>query len=172
MLAEPRRRRRQERCKVSRMNFPSHPICRPLLIILAFASLFAAGANANERTIRVELDYARIVKIPAGAQTMVIGNPAVADVSMLRASQLMVITGRSFGTTNLIVLDKTGAQVGESLITVVPPQDKLVVQRGMHRESYSCAPNCAPSIDLADDGQYMSQTIEALKKHESAGSRH
>ncbi len=171
MLAEPRRRRGQERRKVSRMTFVSFLIRRPLLMTLALAALSVAGAKANERTIRVDLDYARIVKIPAGAQTMVIGNPAVADVSMLRASQLMVITGKSFGTTNLIVLDKSGAQVGESLITVVPPQDKLVVQRGMHRESYSCAPHCARSIDLADDSQYMVQSIEAVKQHDTAGSR-
>ncbi len=144
---------------------------RPLLLALAWAAIWAAGAQANDRTIRVEIDYARIVKIPAGAQTLVIGNPAVADVTMLRASQLMVITGRSFGVTNLIVLDKTGAQVGESMVTVVPAQDKLVVQRGSHRESYSCAPNCARAMDLADDNQYMTQTIEAAKAHEAAGSR-
>jgi len=44
---------------------------------------------------------------------------------MLKNNQLMVITGKSFGTTNLIVLDGSGAQVGESMITVVPRMTSL-----------------------------------------------
>ena len=64
-----------------------------------------------------------------------IGNPLIADVTMLRNNQLMVITGKSFGTTNLIGSMPAGSQVGESMITVVHPNDKLVVYRGPHRES-------------------------------------
>lgn len=130
----------------------------------------AVSASANERTIRIDLDYARMVKLPAGAQTLVIGNPMIADVTMLRNSGLMVITGKSFGSTNLIVLDRTGAQVGESIVTVVPPQDKLVVQRGLHRESYSCHPNCGKAVDLNDDVQYMNQVIEAVRAHDGASA--
>lgn len=145
---------------------------RGVLRIAATLSVFgAAVAGANERTIRVELDYARIVKIPAGAQTMVIGNPLVADVTMLRNSQLMVITGKSFGSTNLIVLDRTGAQVGESIVTVVPPEDKLVVQRGAHHESYSCNPRCARAIDLQDDAKYMADVMNAAKTHDSGNAQ-
>ena len=88
----------------------------------------------TKRRFSSSCDYARVVKIPPGAQTMVIGNPLIADVTMLRNNQLMVITGKSFGTTNLIVLDVSGTQVGESTITVVHPNDKLVVYRGPHRE--------------------------------------
>ncbi len=139
---------------------------------LAFAVLLLQGAattaSAKEREILVDLDYARIVKIPEGAQTLVIGNPLVADVTMLKNNKLMVITGKSFGTTNLIVLDQAGGQVGELIITVVPFHDKLIVQRGPHRESYSCKPDCRSSIDLGDDREYMNQTIEAMKLHEGS----
>ena len=95
-----------------------------------------------------------------------IGNPLIADVTMLRNNQLMVITGKSFGTTNLIVLDATGAQVGELMITVIHPNDKLVVYRGPHRESYSCAPDCMAAVDLGDDHAFMGDTISAIKLHE------
>lgn len=138
---------------------------------IAFAcAVFLCGlcavVEAKEREILVDLDYARVVKIPAGAQTLVIGNPLIADVTMLKNNQLMVITGKSFGTTNLIVLDGSGAQVGKSMITVVPPNDKLIVMRGPHRESYSCNPDCMPSVDLGDDHAYMGDTIAAIKLHE------
>ncbi|MGA8172163.1 MAG: pilus assembly protein N-terminal domain-containing protein [Methylocystis sp.] len=134
-----------------------------LIMLLGGANV---ASSAGEKAIRVELDYARVVKIPHGAQTLVIGNPLIADVTMLRNNQLMVITGKSFGTTNLIVLDVTGAQVGESTITVVHPNDKLVVYRGPHRESYSCTPNCMAAVDLGDDHAYMGETIGAIKLHE------
>jgi Flp pilus assembly secretin CpaC len=135
-----------------------------VIMTLGGASL---AARAGEKAIEVELDYARVVKIPPGAQTMVIGNPLIADVTMLRNNQLMVVTGKSFGTTNLIVLDATGAQVGESTITVVHPNDKLVVYRGPHRESYSCTPDCMAAVDLGDDHNYMQETIGSIKLHES-----
>lgn len=141
-----------------------------LLSAFGAGLLFASAAAANDRTIRVDIDYARIVKIPQGAQTLVIGNPLIADVTMLKSSQLMVITGKSFGTTNLIVLDRAGAQVGESLVTVVPAEDKLIVQRGTHRESMSCNPRCAKAVDLADDMNYMNATVEAVKTHDSAAT--
>ena len=53
---------------------------------------------------------------------------------MVKGNQLFVITGKSFGTTNLIVLDRAGQQVGELIVTVVPASDKVLVQRGSHRE--------------------------------------
>lgn len=126
------------------------------------------SAMAGETTVFVDLDHARIVRMPDGAQTLIIGNPMIADVTMLKSNRLMVITGKSFGSTNLIVLDQTGNQVGESLITVSPPMDKLVVQRGMQRQSYACNPDCAPTIDLADDKDYSAQVIEAMKLHEGS----
>lgn len=146
------------------------------LLLQTMLFMFACGApvGASDRTILVDMDYARIVKVPEGASTLVIGNPLVADVTMLKNSPLMVITGKSFGTTNLIVLDRTGAQVGESVITVVSARDKVVVNRGGHRESYSCKPDCLPSIDLADDNGYMQKVIESARAHDtslSAGKR-
>ena len=148
--------------KISRVS-----LCRLAAITLAFAMLLGF-AQAQEKTIYVDLDYARILRLPEGAQTLVIGNPLIADVTMLKNNRLMVVTGKSFGATNLIILDNSGSQVGESLITVVPPNDKLVVMRGPHRESYWCNPDCAPAVDLGDDRAYMNEAIAAIRTHEGA----
>ncbi|HMK90805.1 MAG TPA: pilus assembly protein N-terminal domain-containing protein [Methylocystis sp.] len=153
--------------------FRRSPASRRLLLgaLLAVGTLLGGvevRAKDAEREITIELDYARVVKIPPGAHTLVIGNPLIADVTMLKSNQLMVITGKSFGTTNLVVLDGAGLQVGESLITVVPANDKLVVLRGPHRESYSCKPECTPAVDLADDHTYMTETLSAAKQHQDA----
>lgn len=109
-------------------------------------------------------------EIAARSADAVIGNPAVADVTMLKANQLMVVTGKSFGSTNLVVLDRTGSQIGESYITVVPSTNKVVVQRGAHRESFSCQPDCVPSINLGDDEQYLKNAIDSARTYEGASA--
>ncbi|HXW19877.1 MAG TPA: pilus assembly protein, partial [Roseiarcus sp.] len=40
------------------------------------------------------------------------------------------------------------------LIRVAPTNTVLVVQRGMDRESYSCTPQCMPSVQLGDGPQF------------------
>lgn len=147
-----------------------HPSLRRVVPLAALLVCLIQTVRADERTIRVEVDHARIVKVPEGAQTLIVGNPLIADVTMLKANHLMVVTGKGFGSTNLVVLDRSGSQVGESIVTVVPAEDKVVVQRGVHRESLSCRPNCARAIDLADDVQYMRNAIEGAKAYEGATS--
>jgi Flp pilus assembly secretin CpaC len=140
------------------------------LLVATSGAAATAPARGEEREVFVDMDYARLVRMPDGAQTIVIGNPLVADVTMLKGSRIMVVTGRSFGTTNLILLDRAGAQVSESVVTVVPPSDKVVVQRGAHRESYSCRPDCRPAVDLGDDRAYINNTIEGVRLHESSAT--
>jgi hypothetical protein len=175
-FAECRRARaafNQERAAEIKAKVAYMTLCFPHLraaVVVASTACVIHGAAAEERTIKIDIERARIVKLPEGAQTLIIGNPLIADVTMLKANQLMVITGKSFGSTNLIVLDKDGAQVGESVVTVTPAENKVVVQRGLHRESLSCQPHCAPAVDLADDMQYMSNVIGAAKAYEAATS--
>jgi hypothetical protein len=127
---------------------------RPSLFLLALLSgLSVAGsvsAAAPDSVLSVTLDQAKIARVPEGTTTLVIGNPIVADVTMLKGSGAMVVTGKGFGETNLIALDAQGNVIDEQTIRVVPTGSVLVVQRGMDRESYSCAPQCMPTIQLGD----------------------
>jgi Flp pilus assembly secretin CpaC len=91
------------------------------------------------------------------ASTIIIGNPIVADVTMLKRNNQMILTGKGFGETNLIALDQSGAAVGESIVRVVAPKTNLVVQRGLERQSYSCAPRCEPTVQLGDTSSYMTE---------------
>jgi Flp pilus assembly secretin CpaC len=113
----------------------------------------AVGAAAAPEVLNVILDQAKIARIPDGTLTLVIGNPIVADVTMLKGSGAMVVTGKGFGETNLIALDAQGNVLDEKTIRVVPTGSVLVVQRGMERESYSCAPQCMPTVQLGDSNK-------------------
>jgi hypothetical protein len=130
--------------------------------LLAIA-VFVPQMSRAEDTIAVTLDRARIVKLPDRTQTLVIGNPIIADVTPLKSNGLMVITGKSYGTTNLIALDASGNPVAESIVRVNPGDNALIVQRGMSRESYSCSPRCEPTINLGDEGKYLGDVAGNVK---------
>jgi len=112
----------------------------------------AAGAEGGD-ILRITIDQAKVVKVPAGTATLVIGNPLIADVTMLKNSAGMVVTGKGYGQTNLIALDDHGNIVDEKQLRVEPGHSVLVVQRGDSRTSYSCDPWCMPTVQLGDDSK-------------------
>jgi Flp pilus assembly secretin CpaC len=117
----------------------------------------AAPANAGRETVAVMIDHAKVVRLPERTQTVIVGNPMIADITVQR-NGIVVVTGKSYGVTNVIALDGAGALLAESFISVQAPTDSVViVQRGLERESYSCTPNCQPSILLGDANKYFSE---------------
>lgn len=141
---------------------------RSLVGGLALALLGTIAAHADAGGIVVSLDRARIVKVPAGTQTLIIGNPLVADVTMLKGNGSMVVSGRSFGTTNLISLDSSGNAIDETTIKVIASNQSLVVLRGASQESYSCNPRCAPTVALGDDTKFMAEGITNVRTRTGA----
>ena len=118
----------------------------------------AASQSPTLESVMVLVDHAKVVRLPERAQTVVVGNPAIADVTVQR-NGVMIVTGKSFGVTNLIALDATGTLLAESLVRVGAASDSmLTVQRGMDRESYSCTPQCQPSVQLGDSTKYFTDT--------------
>lgn len=123
---------------------------------LALLVALAPGvAQAADTTVDITLDKATVIRMPAHAQTIVIGNPIIADVTTLKADGLVVVTGKGYGETNMIFLDATGAAIEETNVRVRRTQGLLTVQRGMDRESYSCAPRCEPTVSLGDADGFL-----------------
>lgn len=124
----------------------------------ADASQRLAGARTME-TLNVVVDQAKVARIPAGTQTVVVGNPAIADVT-IQKSGVMVVTGKTFGTTNMITLDSNGALISEVRLQVLPHNDAIMVlHKGTERESYNCSPNCERTVRLGDSEKYFSSVI-------------
>lgn len=128
------------------------------LVMLACPAMAQPAADpAKPDTVMVTVDQAKVVKLPERAQTVIIGNPGIADVSVQK-NGVMVVTGKSFGVTNLIALDAGGALLAESLVRVRAASDSiLTVQRGLERESYSCTPTCQPTAQLGDANKYFGE---------------
>jgi Flp pilus assembly secretin CpaC len=126
-----------------------------LAITLCGGAAAAPQQRGQGESVIVVVDHAKVVRLPEKAQTVVVGNPAIADVSVQR-NGVMIVTGKSFGVTNLIALDANGALLAESLVRVGAASDAvLTVQRGMERESYACNPDCQPSVQMGDGQNYF-----------------
>lgn len=119
----------------------------------------AASAGTADDTVAVVVDQAKIVKLPDKAATIVVGNPLIADVT-LQPGGTVVVTGKGYGSTNMIAMDRAGAVLADRSIQVEGPSDKLVtVFRGLERESYSCTPACQRRVTLGDGKVYFETTI-------------
>ncbi len=135
-----------------------------LALVLGLAAalaspIAAAPARAAPSQVVVHVDEARIIKLPERAVTVVIGNPLIADLTLQR-NGLAVITGKGYGTTNVVVLDKDGSVLAEHDIEVRGPADPTVVMyRGLDRETYSCTPDCSRRITLGDTPDYFDKTM-------------
>lgn len=115
------------------------------------------AAEATTPVVAVTVDNAKVIRLPEKTRTVIVGNPIIADVS-LQKNGVLILTGKSFGVTNLIALDGAGEMLAESMISVQAPQASVVmVQRGLERESYSCTPNCQPSVQLGDSVKYFGE---------------
>lgn len=135
------------------------PLLRILMVLSALgaASDVKAAELSADGPVEVLIDHAKVLRLPERTQTVIVGNPIIADVSVQK-SGILVLTGKSYGRTNLIALDASGALIGESMISVQAASDAHVtVQRGLDRESYSCTPNCQPSLLLGDSNKYFSE---------------
>jgi hypothetical protein len=125
------------------------------LCFLVLPWLMLASGPGSAADLTVIMDQARLIKLPDKVSTIVIGNPMIADAS-LQPGGLMVITGKGYGVTNLMVLDRAGAVLMEQSIEVQGPDaDVVVMYRGVERETYSCTPICERRITLGDGNVYF-----------------
>jgi Flp pilus assembly secretin CpaC len=119
----------------------------------------AAFAEPSGNAIAVNVDQAKLVRLPGRVATIVVGNPLIADVT-LQTGGVMVVTGKGYGATNFIAMDRSGEILVDRIIQVEGPTDQLVtVYRGVERESYSCMPICQRRVTLGDGETYFKSTI-------------
>lgn len=119
-------------------------------ISFSLASLLMAGA-AFASQFTVESGDTKILRLKKDAASVVIGNQNIADVAVAN-SQLLLISGKVFGTTNLIVFDSEGQTIYTADIVVTTSTANLVtVNRAGSNFSYDCTPDCRPGLAVGDN---------------------
>ena len=126
-----------------------------------FVAMFAELARASE--IKVEIDQVTLIRLDQPGAEIIIGNPSIADVTV-QNSRLLVVTGKSAGLTNLMVLDGAGKLTLSKKIFVSPDTKRLVtVQKGVMRMTYSCSPVCNPALIPGDTEGYFQPLAKEIR---------
>jgi hypothetical protein len=132
------------------------------LALAASMAAFSSPVMAAER-ISIVVDHATVMPAPEGTATLVVGNPLIADSSIQR-NNLIVLTGKSNGTTNVIAIDSSGKTIKEIIVSVASA-DGMIIHRGMDRVSYTCAPLCERSMRISDAKDPFNDLENNIKKH-------
>src|SRR5690606_18217540 len=108
-------------------------------------SLGGMATAAQAESIQVLMNQAKIIKLARPADTIVIGNPLIADASVQDATTV-VLTGKGFGVTNLVILDREGAPIVDQEIVVSRHVANSVrIYRRAEVQTLSCTPYCESS---------------------------
>jgi Flp pilus assembly secretin CpaC len=147
------------------VNSPLRGLSSPAATLLAGAALLGAmaldirSAAAGAEDMVVKYDQSQLLRLPRPAAEIIIGNPNIADVA-IQGGNLLVVTGKSFGITNIIILDAERNIIQDQRVMVERDVRKIVhLQKGATRESWNCSPQCNPTVTVGDDQKFFSQSL-------------
>ncbi len=136
---------------------------------LGLAAVVCA-TSAFAESIVIEANKSTSLKLQAAAASVVIGNPRVADVAVHDAN-LIFITGRTFGTTNLLIFSEDGSQLYSGDVVVTTNTTNLVnVNRAGATNTYDCAPTCRSVLSLGDEVTYFDTLIAQSERIQELSS--
>lgn len=150
-------------------------VLAPATAMPAAAETPLAGASPEFTTamaqgLTLTMDQARVMRLPPLVSTLVIGNPLIADATVQRGG-IMVLTGKSVGSTNLIALDARGEPLMTLQVRVRVQNDAVVqVYRGAERETYSCSPTCERTIAVGDSKAFFETALGNTRQRDGAAS--
>ena len=129
------------------------------LSIVAALSLEATKANAEDLIVRY--DQSQLLRLPRPVAEIIIGNPSIADVTV-QGGNLLVVTGKTFGITNIIALDADKNIIQDQRIMVERDERNVLnLHKGAARQTYACTPNCSPMLTIGDDLDFFNKVITA-----------
>jgi Flp pilus assembly secretin CpaC len=124
-------------------------ISLPGFVFAAALAAFALPATAASDVV-IQADQAKIIRVSGQPGTVVVGNPSIADVSV--QGDQVVLMGRNYGVTNLIILDREGIQLAALDVTVqITDKNAVHVYKAGGRMSLTCAPTCEQTLQVGDE---------------------
>lgn len=147
------------------MRLPEFRLTVRQVCILAVALLAAPAAHAGDLIVRY--DQSQLLRLPRPATEVIIGNPSIADVA-LQGGNLLVVTGKTFGITNVIALDADRNVIQDQRVLVERDDRRVInLHKGSSRFTFSCTPNCEPNLTIGDDETFFA----TINKHNSDKTR-
>ena len=85
------------------------PSALPALVIFVAALICRRPAGAGRKAFNVPLSESRPLTMGGAASDVLVGDAAIADVTVVDHHHLL-IHGKAFGRTNLVVMDRRSGQ--------------------------------------------------------------
>lgn len=118
------------------------------LAALAFAAVALPGVVlAQAQPLNVGIDQSTRVQLSGPAGSVIVGNPLIADVTVVDANTLY-ITGKGYGVTEIVAVDGIGRTVFQSQVVVTAGNGsgQVRVWRGAQATDMACASSCSPTV--------------------------
>jgi Flp pilus assembly secretin CpaC len=141
-----------------------HAACLAATIMTAAVSLESSSASADDLIVRY--DQAQLLRMPRPVAEIIVGNPTIADVT-IQGNNLLVVTGKTFGVTNIIALDAERNVIQDQRIIVERDTTSGVVHlhKGSARQTYACVPTCGTTLTIGDDlGYFTTVNVQNINK--------
>lgn len=128
---------------------------RALFAALAIASVSPAFAQDKPGGLALTMDEVRTLTFENPITTIYVGNPAIADITMIDARHAFVL-GKGYGRTNIVALNHDGVQIYNTRIDVAAgSSETLTLNRGAQRVTYNCADGRCEPAPVPGDGKDM-----------------
>jgi hypothetical protein len=121
---------------------------------LAFAILLPLPVQAATGDVSLALDEVHTLTFRAPIATVYVGNPSIADITMIDSRHAFVL-GKGFGRTNIVALNHDGVQVFASHVSVIGNDNAgtVTLNRGAQRVTYNCTGSRCEPTPLPGDGK-------------------
>jgi Flp pilus assembly secretin CpaC len=112
----------------------------------------ALAADRADDMLKVYMNQARVLKLDRPVSKVIIGNAEIADATVADPKTI-VLTGRAYGTTNLVLLDADGNAIAdERVIVSIDEGNSVRVFKQTQRTVLSCTPMCEQQTVTKNSG--------------------
>ena len=124
------------------------------------------AAHASDG-VTVPMDEARLITFTQPVATLFIGNPTIADVTIIDSHHAYLL-GKTFGATNMIGLDASNHQVMNAQVNVTNRMiGSVTLNRGADTYNYSCTElHCETNPRPGDPSTFVNTTESTAQQHE------
>ncbi|KIC60871.1 pilus assembly protein CpaC [Brevundimonas nasdae] len=124
-------------------RIPSFLIAAALVTVPLAAPV---AANAQDGALNVEIDRSARVQLRGAAASIIVGNPQIADVSLVDANTMFIV-GKGYGVTEVVAVDGVGRTLFQREVVVTGGSTGSVrVWRGAQATEMACGASCTPSV--------------------------
>lgn len=134
------------------------------LFISAAIACAAVIAPAHASEMWLTMDQVRPLSLDRAAGSIVVGNPAIADVTV-QSNNRVFLFGKAPGLTNVFIFDEDGKPIDNVVIRVrVATSGMLVFNRGMSQATYNCTDRCERTITVGDSNNAFTEVSNQVQQ--------